>query len=83
MGVVYLTRQTKLNRLVALKMILAASHSSSDGLVRFLAEAEAVAQLRHPNIVQLLELGQDRGLPYFTLEYMGGGLSDRLKPVVG
>jgi WD40 repeat protein/tRNA A-37 threonylcarbamoyl transferase component Bud32 len=80
MGVVYLARQQKLNRLVALKMILAGGHASDSDLARFLAEAEAVAQLQHPNVVSLLESGQHDGLPYFTLEYVGGGsFAERLR----
>ena len=80
MGVVYQARQTKLNRLVALKMILHASHASTSELVRFLAEGEAVAQLQHPNIVQIHEIGQQAGLPYFSLEYVEGGtLAQRLQ----
>ena len=80
MGVVYQARQTKLNRLVALKMILHASHASTSELVRFLAEGEAVAQLQHPNIVQIHEIGQQTGLPYFSLEYVEGGtLAQRLQ----
>jgi len=80
MGVVYQARQTKLNRLVALKMILHAGHASTSELVRFLAEGEAVAQLQHPNIVQIYEIGQQTGLPYFSLEYVEGGtLAGRLQ----
>src|SRR5262249_15632921 len=79
MGVVYQARQLKLNRVVALKMILAGDHASEAELVRFLAEAEAVAQLQHPNTVQIFELGQHNGLPYFSLEFVAGGpLSDKL-----
>jgi serine/threonine protein kinase len=72
MGVVYQARQTRLNRLVALKMILHAEHASKDERRRFAAEAEAVARLQHPNIVQIFEIGEHRGLPYFSLEYCGG-----------
>jgi eukaryotic-like serine/threonine-protein kinase len=79
MGVVYKARQVGLNRLVALKMILSGSHSASKGMARFLAEAEAVARLRHPNIVQIYDIGEASGNPYFALEYVeGGSLARRL-----
>jgi WD40 repeat protein len=73
MGVVYLARQVQLNRLVALKMILFGSHSGAAELARFRVEAEAVACLQHPNIVQIYEIGQQHGLPYFSLEFVQGG----------
>jgi serine/threonine protein kinase/tetratricopeptide (TPR) repeat protein len=73
MGVVYQARQTGLNRLVALKMILSSSHASSEDLARFKLEAEAVARLRHPHIVQIYDIGQHNGLPYFSLELCSGG----------
>jgi len=73
MGVVYRARQLKLNRIVALKMILSGGHAGPSELARFVTEAEAVAALQHANIVQIFETGQHEGLPYFTLEFAGGG----------
>ena len=73
MGVVYNVRHLKLNRLVALKMVLAGRYASHADLVRFLAEAEAIAQLQHPNIVQIFETGTHDDMPWFSLEYVDGG----------
>jgi WD40 repeat protein/tRNA A-37 threonylcarbamoyl transferase component Bud32 len=79
MGVVYKARQIRLNRPVALKMILAGAHAGGDAAARFLAEAEAVAQLQHPNIVQIFHIDEHAGFPYFEMEFVGGGsLADRL-----
>jgi tRNA A-37 threonylcarbamoyl transferase component Bud32 len=79
MGVVYRARQAKLNRLVALKMILAGAHAGDDDRRRFLTEAEAVARLQHPNIVQIHELGEADGHPFLALELCpGGSLADKL-----
>jgi tetratricopeptide (TPR) repeat protein len=78
MGVVYKARQTALKRLVALKMIPSADFASPQELTRFRAEAEAIARLRHPNIVQVHEVGEERGCPFFSLEFMEGGSLDRL-----
>jgi serine/threonine-protein kinase len=73
MGVVYRARQLRLNRTVALKMVLAGDHAGPAALVRFLREAELAASLQHPNIVQIHEIGAHGSLPYFTLEYVEGG----------
>jgi serine/threonine-protein kinase len=73
MGVVYKARQCGLNRIVAVKMILAAEHSGPAELARFRGEAMALAALRHPYIVQIYEVGEDRGRPFFSLEYVDGG----------
>src|SRR5262249_54515336 len=65
--------QVRLNRVVALKMIRYAEDATADERRRFQAEAEAVARMQHPNIVQIFETGQHRGLPYFSLEFVEGG----------
>jgi YD repeat-containing protein len=83
MGVVYKARHLGLNRVVALKMILAGAHAGPEERVRFLAEAQAVAAVKHPGIVQIYDLGTHASLPYFALEFCpGGSLADRLgKPL--
>jgi hypothetical protein len=73
MGVVYRARQVKLNRVVALKMILHADHAGPEHRQRFRTEAEAVARLQHPNVVQIHEVGEHNGLPFFSLEFCEGG----------
>jgi WD40 repeat protein len=73
MGVVYKARQVSLGRLVALKMLLAGATADADESARFKAEAEAVARLQHPNIVQIFDVGQHEGRDFFSLEFVPGG----------
>jgi serine/threonine-protein kinase len=78
MGVVFQARHLALKRTVALKM-LAADHGHPTDRARFKAEAEAVARLQHPNIVQIHEVGEAHGRPFIALEFVGGGsLAKRL-----
>jgi len=80
MGVVYKARQIKANRVVALKMILHQAHAALEQKVRFQIEAEAIACFQHPNIVQLHDVGEHEGMPFFSLEFCdGGGLDKQLK----
>jgi WD40 repeat protein/serine/threonine protein kinase len=73
MGVVYQARQVKLKRMVALKMIRDGLLAGPDHLRRFQLEANAVARLQHANIVQIYEIGEQDGRPYFSLEFVDGG----------
>jgi serine/threonine-protein kinase len=70
---VYKARQTKLNRLVALKVLLAGAHAGEKELARFRAEATTVAQIQHPNVIQVYDVGEYDGIPYLACEYAGGG----------
>jgi hypothetical protein len=78
MGVVYKARQVGLNRIVALKMILSGAHAGESDRARFRKEAEAIARMRHDNIVQVFEVGEFEGRPFFSLEFCEGGGLDRL-----
>jgi WD40 repeat protein/tRNA A-37 threonylcarbamoyl transferase component Bud32 len=77
MGVVFKARQLGLDRLVALKMILTGALAGSEERARFHREAEAVARLQHPHVVQIHEVGEHAGQPYFALEFLDGGSLDR------
>src|SRR3954470_4950648 len=77
MGVVYRARQISLNRMVALKMLT--GHYGPNELTRFLAEAETAAGLHHTNIIQIYEVGDVEGAPFFSMEYVeSGSLADQL-----
>jgi WD40 repeat protein len=73
MGVVFEARHVKLNRVVALKMMLGGEQVGKGELLRFLAEAEAVAAVRHSNVVQVYDYGEANGHPFMALEYCPGG----------
>src|SRR5262249_44599863 len=73
MAVVYRARQVALQRTVALKMVLNRAHAAPREWARFRAEAAVIARLQHPNIVQIYDVGEAVGRPYFALEFVAGG----------
>jgi serine/threonine protein kinase len=77
MGVVYKARHVRLNRPVALKMLVSGAYAGPQERQRFAREAEAVAGLRHANIVQVYDVGDHDGRPYFTMEFVEGGSLDQ------
>src|SRR5262249_497410 len=78
-GVVYKAVHLELNRTVALKMLLARAFATRAERQRFAREAELVAGLRHPNLVQIYDVGELDRLPYFTMEFVeGGSLADAI-----
>jgi eukaryotic-like serine/threonine-protein kinase len=82
MGVVYRAWHQRLNRAVALKMLLAGPYARPQELERFLREAQAVAGLRHPNVVHIYDVGDVEGRPYFTMELVEGGtLAEKIQGI--
>ena len=80
MGVVYRARHLKLERAIALKMLLLGQYASVLELSRFLREARVVAALQHPNIVQIHDVSDFEGLPFYTMELVeGGSLAQKLR----
>ena len=73
MGVVYRACQLRLGRVVALKLLLHGAHASTERRARFRAEADAIARLHHPGIVQVYDVGEHEGMPFLVLEFMSGG----------
>ncbi|SIN75073.1 serine/threonine protein kinase [Singulisphaera sp. GP187] len=81
MGVIFRARHLRLNRIVAIKLAIAGAYAVPRERERFQREAEAVAALRHANVVQIYDVGESEGRPYFTMEFIAGGsLAEAAKP---
>ncbi len=81
MGIVYKARQRRLNRIVALKMILTGELAGPEEVLRFHSEAEAAAQLDHPGIVPIHEIGEHQGQHFYSMGFIDGqSLADQLRP---
>lgn len=78
MGIVYRAHEPRLNRVVALKVLLAGEGASEEQIRRFTTEARAAAALQHPGIVQIFDVGEERGVHYFAMEYVDGIALDGL-----
>jgi serine/threonine-protein kinase len=79
MGAVYKALHLRLTRTVAIKMLVTGAYAAASERARFMREAQAIAVLRHPNIIQVFDVGDLDGRPYFTMEYLeGGSLSQKL-----
>ena len=79
MGVVYLARQERLNRLVAIKVLLGGQYATVTSQARFKAEVDAIGRMQHPNLIQVFDVGEHDGRVYYSMEYLAGGsLEDRI-----
>jgi len=72
MGIVYKARQVNLNRIVALKVLIATDQAREEQIERFYRETQSVARLRHPNIIPIYDMGVEKGVYYFSMEFVEG-----------
>ncbi|MEI8018537.1 MAG: serine/threonine-protein kinase, partial [Schlesneria sp.] len=79
MGVVYEARQERLNRLVAIKVLLGGQYATVTSQARFKAEVDSIGRMQHPNLIQVFDVGEYDGRVYYSMEYLAGGsLEDRI-----